>query len=150
MKRKEIIYIDDFGRYGCYVWPSWRSWSKSIWSGPWSARNSRLSIMRLCRKATSGTSGHPTDGSRGDWCRCYVAHPVVLGNLIPERVGLCLRLEVVERRLMPRRDFTLICYNTKWGQHFALGNSEGREVVNPDPELPLPRVDSYRVFKLAT
>ena len=95
-------------------------------------------------------NGHPTDGSRGDWCRCYVAHPVVLGNLIPERVGLCLRLKVVERRLMPRRDFTLICYNTKWGQHFALGNSEGSEVVNPDPELPLPRVDSYRVFKLAT
>ena len=148
MKQKEITYIDDFGRYGCYV-ASLASLAEKHLERPLERKEFEPAYREAVRKGYVWHNARPTDGSQGDWYRCYVAHPVNLGNLILERVGLPLKLESVQRRLMPGRDFTLICYKTQWGFHFALGDSNGHEVVNPDPRLPLLDVDSYRVFRFS-
>ena len=146
MKQRDITYIDGFGRYGCYIACELsfverhlhRSLTKyevlNIWDD-----GIRLKYI-LNNEIPIGKKG---------WYRCFVARPVELFNLALRSVSLNLRIASVAHSSRPGPDFVFICYDTRWGYHFALGNSAGREIVNPDPNLPVLGVNSYRVFKLA-
>ena len=145
MKQRDIDYIEDFPRYGCYV-----------------ASLASLAERHAGRAFTPAQFQEVYDEavqfgyvlhnelprSQPGWYRCYVLRPVGLANLLLERAGLALRVESMRRNNQPGPDFCLICYQTQWGYHFALADSAGKEVVNPDPELSVLGVDSYRVFQL--
>ncbi|MEM9423156.1 MAG: hypothetical protein AAF975_00030 [Spirochaetota bacterium] len=148
MKQQEMTCIDGFPRWGCYVA------SLASFAERHSQREGREFSPEEFKEIYAEAVGlgyvlHndiPTDKS--GWYRCFVVRPLGLGNLLLERSGLELRLDSMRRSNAPGPDFCLICYRTKWGFHFALGDAGGREVVNPDPGLPVLGVDSYRVFAL--
>ena len=147
MQQREIRYIESFPRWGCYIACELSFAERHLRRGL--TRQEVLSVW------DDGTSlGYIWDNDipvgQAGWYRCFVARPVELFNLALRSVSLNLRIASVAHSSKPGPDFVFICYSTKWGHHFALGNSEGREVVNPDSELPLLGTDSYRVFKLAT
>ena len=145
MEQKNITNIQDFARWGCYV-ASLASLAERHLGRP-------LGLEEFGRiyddAVTAGFVLHnDIPVGQPGWYRCYVAAPTAFGNRMLRSLGLKLRLRALRYSTEPGPDFTLICYKTKWGHHFVLGDSNGREIVNPAPQLSLLSIDSYRVFQL--
>ncbi len=145
MEQKKITYIRDFPRWGCYV-ASLASLAERHMHKPFGRRKFAKAYEAV---KDNGSVLHNTIpvGSPG-WARCYVQNPVLCANTLLEAAKVDIRVKSMHVGKPQEGDFTLVCFDTLWGVHFALGNSNGHVTVNPDPDLPLLRVNSYRIFAL--
>lgn len=147
MKQRKITYIAHFPRWGCYAASLLTFVERHL-----RRELGQVEVEMIWQKAlTAGfvwDNDLPTDGSKGDWYRCFVAEPVGFVNLALEHVGLSIRIKSVRKAGSPGPDFCLVCWKTAVGVHFGLAQSDGYCIENPDPSVVCLGVDSYRVFEL--
>ena len=88
MKQKEITYIDDFGRYGCYV-ASLASLAEKHLERPLERKEFEPAYREAVRKGYVWHNARPTDGSQGDLVPLLCGPPSELGESYPGACGVC-------------------------------------------------------------
>lgn len=95
----------------------------------------------------------PTDGSKGDWFRCFVSDPAKLLKIAAEYINAKVNpIEVYRKSAKndkdkPEAEFYIYEYKTRYGSHFLATDKEGN-LYNPDPNIGLISLKSIRGWNL--
>ena len=146
------ISIQSIRAFGCYL-----SSLVSIVANHFQYKYTPGDIERIYRdgikRGAIKENDAPTDGSRGEWYRCFIVNPALLMKISAEYIGKevnpveTFRKTLTNAKEKPSAPFYIYEYKTRYGSHF-LATDKDENLYNPDPNIGLISLKSIRGWNI--